>query len=137
MAATTVLAPPITTSLRSPSPVSSTHDNSSSQRHSFVSSTGASFFTARASPLTPTSPNPFEASSRSSSTQTLNGNASNNHRDENPMQLLSKQVAQNIYPQELHFVKVTGETVELESSPASNSVFHSVNKTVMHVVSSD
>ncbi|KAF9225676.1 hypothetical protein BS17DRAFT_699732, partial [Gyrodon lividus] len=140
MAVTTVLIPPpITTAQHLPSPVSSTHDNSNSQRHSLVSSSGASFFTARASPLTPTSPNSFEASSRSSSAQTLNGNPSNNQGEDNvnPIQLFSKQAAQNIHAQELHFVKVTNETMELDSSPGSNSVFHSVNKTFMHVVSSD
>ncbi|KAF9233397.1 hypothetical protein BU15DRAFT_53936, partial [Melanogaster broomeanus] len=108
MAATTVLTPPITTSQRSPSPVSSAYDNSNSQRHSFVSSSGASFLTARASPLTPTSPNSFEASSRSSSAQTLSGQPSSDRDDENigHVHLHGKQ---NIHAQELHFVKVTGE----------------------------
>jgi len=71
MAATVVLPASTITTQRPSSPVSPTvYDNS--QRQSFVSSSGTSFFTAKASPLTPTTPNPLTAPTRSSSADTLN-----------------------------------------------------------------
>ncbi|KAG6377326.1 SAICAR synthase-like protein [Boletus reticuloceps] len=94
--------PPITTSPTSPT---------TSQRLSMASTTGTSFYTARASPLTPDSLDTPTADS-----------------DSTPRPVFAKQ--------ELHLVKITSDTrVGLDSNQA-NSVFHAVNKTsVMHVVS--
>ncbi|KAH7929993.1 hypothetical protein BV22DRAFT_1001694, partial [Leucogyrophana mollusca] len=134
--ATTVLAqpPPIITATRSDSP-----PFSSSQRQSLVSSSGASYMTARTAPLTPASHNSLSASSRSSSTQTLGPNPSPGHDAENinPLHAFGRQGGQNIHSQEVHIVKVTGDRVQLEAGPVPDSLFQKVGKSVMHVVPSE
>ncbi|KAG9309979.1 hypothetical protein JVU11DRAFT_10013 [Chiua virens] len=121
-----------------PTPISTSsstvHDNSPSQRHSVASTSGTSFFTARASPLTPNTPVSFDTPiSRPTSTQTITPLDS---ESVTPKQVFGKQITQ---AQELHLLKITGDTLSLDSNPvSSNSVFHAVNKTtVMHVVSTD
>ncbi|KAH7887141.1 SAICAR synthase-like protein [Phlebopus sp. FC_14] len=132
MAATTLAVPPITTQTSTapvPSPV---YDNS--QRNSLVSSSGASYFTARASPLTPTSPSSLSGSSRSSA-HTLTGHVSNDHGEENLNQIRS--YGKQVISQEVHFVKVTGDTLELDPGQVSSSVFQTVGGTIKHVVPAD
>lgn len=138
MAASTMLnLPPtlITTSPRSPSPTSLTlQDNSGSQRHSIASTSGTSFFTARMSPLTPSTPGSFDTPiSRPSSTQTV---LAGDSESATPRQMFGKQMSET---QELHLVKISGDTPSSDSNPVpANSVSHAVNRTaVMHVVSSD
>lgn len=137
MAATTLLNPPpplITTSPLSSSPISPLQDNPGSQRQSIASTSGTSFFTARMSPLTPNTPTSFDTpTSRPTSTQTV---LASDSESATPRQTFSKQMAQT---QELHLVKITGDTLGLDSNPVpANSVLHAVNRTtVMHVVSSD
>lgn len=85
-----------------------------SQRLSVASTAGTSFFTARASPISPSSPTADDDDDDSTTTT--------------PRPMFAKQ--------ELHLVKISGDTLSLDSNPVSPTpVFH--RKTVMHVVSSD
>ncbi|KAH7913083.1 hypothetical protein BJ138DRAFT_1002969, partial [Hygrophoropsis aurantiaca] len=127
----TVLAAPQIESSHSSSPAFV-----NSQRQSLVSSSGASFITARTAPLTAGSHNSMSGSSRSSSTQTLGPNPNANYDTENvnPLHSLGRQVVPNIHSQEVHIVKVTGDRVHLEAGPVPDSLFQKVGKSVMHVV---
>lgn len=143
MASTTVLAPSQVTARRSPSP-SFTGD---SRRQSYVSSSAASFQTARTDPMGPGSHTSL--SSRSSSAHTLGPReepsspySSGSLTGINPLHTMSQQQhrpqangAAGVRGQdELHIVKVTGDTVHLESGPMTDTfmqkVGHSISKAV-------
>ncbi|EGO04016.1 hypothetical protein SERLA73DRAFT_175749, partial [Serpula lacrymans var. lacrymans S7.3] len=130
--ASTVLAPSSTAT--SPSSPSFDHFH----RQSLVSSSGASFQTARTAPLSAASHNSL-SSSRSSSAHTLGPTSSSNREPENvnPMHIMSRQAAQNIHSQEMHIVKVTGDKVQLEAGPVPDTLFTKVGRSLMHVVPSD
>ncbi|KAG6330617.1 hypothetical protein ID866_8472 [Astraeus odoratus] len=129
MAATTVLAPPAITTQRPPSPLSPTvYDDN--QRQSFVSTSGTSFFTAKASPVTPSTPNPLSESSRESSVDTLNALPSCQGEGNN-----SSVVKQVVHTEDV--VRAVNETLVFETGSVSPPAFQASGKTVTHVAEND
>lgn len=130
MAAATILCPPAMVPQRSSSPVSPTvYDNS--QRQSFVSTTAASFFTARASPSTPTSPNPLTTPSGSSTTETLIVPSS--PAEEN-FDSVDKKIDHSV---DVHTVQLTNQTVVFETGLVSSPVAEASDQPVAHDIQRD
>lgn len=127
----TVILPASTIATQRPSsPVSPTiYDNS--QRQSFVSSSGTSFFTAKASPLTPATPNPLTAPTSSSSADTLS--APPNRQGEQVTNSTGKQV---LHSEEHRFVQVASETVTFQTGSGSPPAVSSSNKVMQYAQSS-
>src|ERR1700722_4123130 len=105
---------------RSPSPTIT------SQRQSLVSSSAASFHTAKSTSSAGLS---HSASSRSSSVHTVG--PSPNHRDSENVNSIH---TLGIHAQEVHIVKVTGDAVHVEAGSVADSFLQTLGKSLAHVV---
>ena len=104
-----------------------------SRRQGYISS-AVPFQAARADSLAPGSGNLLYGS-RSSSTQTLGAPAGYQSESMvNPIHTIYQ--ANGIHPEGVHIVKVTGDTVQLESGPIASAFLHKVGHSLSHIVSS-
>jgi 1-phosphatidylinositol-4-phosphate 5-kinase len=105
-----------------------------SRRHSAMSSSAASYQTARDS-LAPGSHHSISGSSRASSIHTIGPHDVNHESDlgVNPIHIVGHQ-PNGVYAEGVHIVKVTGDTVHLESGPIMDGflqkVGHSLARTI-------
>lgn len=96
-----------------------------------MSTTAASFFTARASPSTPTSSNPLTSPSGSSITETLNAFSSPEEENSN---WGDKQID---HTDDVRVVQLTSQAVVFETSLVSSTTIETSSKTVTRVIQHD
>jgi hypothetical protein len=95
-----------------------------SQRTSMISSSAASYQTAISAPRSPSTPQSFPSVSPSSSAHTLSVSSQPTTDFVNPIHVIAHQ------SQEVHLVKVTDNSVELDTESAHDSLLHKVGRTL-------